>query len=97
MSSGDGVPSGMQGATAVVDHAKHTPYSDPGAFDALVMALPTEPAELSAVARNVIVHYRASGHELPEEFREEVNSRWVEQILAADQGRHPWRWTRCAR
>ena len=75
MSSGDGVPSGIRGAAAVVDHAEHTPYSDPGAYDALVMALPTEPAELSAVARNVIVHYRASGHELPEEFREEINSR----------------------
>jgi hypothetical protein len=80
----------MHGAAAVVDHAKHTPYSDPGAYEALVIALPTEPAELSAVARNVIVHYRASGHQLPDESREEVNSRWVEQILAADQGRHPW-------
>ncbi len=90
MLSESGKRSGDAGATAVVDHAMHTPYSDPGDFASLVMALPIDPGELSAVARNVIVHYRASGHELPEDTREEVNSRWVERILAADQGRHPW-------
>lgn len=75
---------------AVIDHAAHSPYSDPGTYAELLSALPTDPAELSAVARNLIVHYRASGHELPEATRHEVNSRWVEQILAADPGRHPW-------
>jgi hypothetical protein len=73
-----------------VDHAVHTPYSDPGEHAALVTVLPIEAAALSAVARNLIVHYRASGHELPEVTRDEVNARWVERILAADQGRHPW-------
>lgn len=90
MSSGAGEPSQGLGASAVVDHARHTPYSDPAAYNALVMSVPTAPAELSAVARNLIVHYRASGHELPDATREEVNSRWVERILAADQSRHPW-------
>jgi Transglutaminase-like superfamily len=90
MSSRDGQAGGFRGATAVVDHAVHTPYSDPGEHAALVTVLPIEPAALSAVARNLIVHYRASGHELPEDTRDEVNARWVEGILAADQRRHQW-------
>jgi hypothetical protein len=90
MSSRDGQAWGFRGATAVVDHTVHTPYSDPGEHAALVTVLPIEAAALSAVARNLIVHYRASGHELPEVTRDEVNARWVERILAADQGRHPW-------
>lgn len=90
MSSENREPSGVRGATAVVDHAEHTPYSDPEDYGALLMVLPMEPAALSAAARNLIVHYRASGHELPKLTRDEVNSRWVAQILAADQRRHPW-------
>jgi hypothetical protein len=73
---------------AAIDHAQHTAYSDPGRHADLVAAVPSDPAGLSAVARNVIVHYRASGHELPASTRHEVNSRWLEEILAADQGRH---------
>ena len=42
------------------------------------------------MARNVIVHYRASGHELPAATRHEIDSRWMDRILAADQQRHPW-------
>lgn len=74
---------------AAGDHAAHTPYSDPGAHEALVAALPVEPAALSTVARNVIVHYRSSGHELPDATRHEINSRWIDRILGADQERHP--------
>jgi Transglutaminase-like superfamily len=90
MSTGSGTQSEGASATAVVDHAEHTPFSDPGEYASLLTAVPIEPTDLSAVARNVIVHYRASGHELPEVTREEVNARWVNRILAADQGRHPW-------
>jgi hypothetical protein len=75
---------------SVVDHAVHTPYSDPGRHAALLVDVPTDPPGLSAVARNVIVHYRASGHELPVETRDEINARWLEDTLAADQRRHPW-------
>ncbi len=77
-------------AGSVVDHSVHTPYSDPGPYGGLFTDLPTDPAALAAVARNVIVHYRASGHELPSETRHEINARWLAEILAADQGRHPW-------
>lgn len=74
---------------AAIDHAQHTPYSSPGPYAALLEALPTAPEELSAVARNVVVHYRASGEVLPEATRGEVNSRWIATALAADQARHP--------
>jgi hypothetical protein len=75
-------------ATSAIDHAVHTAYSDPGRHRRLVGALPTDPAGLSAVARNVIVHYRASGQELPAATRDDINSRWLAAILDADQARH---------
>lgn len=74
--------------TSVYDHARHTAYSNPGVHATALSVLPTEPESLSAVARNVIVHYRASGHELPETTRDDINARWLEAILAADQSRH---------
>lgn len=74
---------------AVIDHAQHTAYTSPGRYASLLEPLPTTPAELSAVARNVIVHYRASGEALPDATRAEINSRWIEAALAADQSRHP--------
>lgn len=76
-------------APAAMDHAQHTAFSSPGPFGSLIDAVPSEPARLAAVARNVIVHYRASGEILPESTRHEVNSRWIAVALAADQDRHP--------
>lgn len=75
---------------SVVDHAVQTPYSDPGRHGALLADVATDPAGVSALARNVIVHYRASGHELPVETRDEINARWLEEMLEVDQRRHPW-------
>ena len=75
--------------TSVVDHAVHTPYSDPGANADRVDGLPTDPDGLSAVARNLIVHYRASGHELPPRTRDDIDARWLERILGLDRARHP--------
>ncbi len=75
--------------TSVVDHSRHTPYSNPGRHRSALRVLPVEPEALSAVSRNVIVHYRASGHNLPVETRGDVNARWLEAILTADRGRHP--------
>lgn len=72
----------------VVDYTKHTAYSDPGKHADLLAGLPTEPAALSEVARNLIVHYRASGHELPAETSDDINARWLEATLELDQGRH---------
>ena len=67
---------------------RHTAYSDPGPYAALLAAVPTEPSALSAVARNVIVHYRHSGHVLPETTRGDVHARWVARTLELDQERH---------
>ncbi len=72
-----------------VDHARHSAYSDPGRHRARLEAVPADPAALSEVARNVIVHYRASGHELPADTRLDVNARWLEAILTLDHDRHP--------
>lgn len=79
----------MNPTGAPIDHAGHTPYSDPGRNADRIDGLPTDPAELSAVARNVIVHYRASGHELPETSRDDIDARWLERILDLDRARHP--------
>jgi hypothetical protein len=72
----------------VHDHSRHSAYSDPGLHAALLKALPREPEPLSEVARNIIVHYRASGHDLPEATRDDINARWLEALLATDQSRH---------
>lgn len=74
--------------TAVIDHARHTAYSDPGAHASLLAELPTDPGALSAVARNVVVHYRASGAELPQESAADIDLRWVDRMLETDQQRH---------
>ncbi|WP_420113983.1 transglutaminase domain-containing protein [Pseudactinotalea sp.] len=74
--------------TAVVDHTAHTRYSDPGPHAALLEALPVDPPGLSAVARNVIVHYRSEGLDLPAVTSEDINLRWIERMLATDQERH---------
>lgn len=74
--------------SSVIDHAAHTAYSDPGTFGDLFDAVPTDLPGLSEVARNVIVHYRASGEELPEATRDDINSRWIAKSLELDHERH---------
>ena len=73
---------------AVIDHARQTPFSDPGRHAAGFAELPVDPEALSAVSRNVIVHYRASGEVLPAETRDDINARWLEAIVDLDQARH---------
>ncbi|MET8234193.1 transglutaminase-like domain-containing protein [Micromonospora sp. NPDC005298] len=71
------------------DYRQHSPYSDPGRHAALLDAVPADIASVAATVRNVIVHYRAGGVELPPDRLEEVNCRWVDRILDADQSRFP--------
>ena len=52
----------------------------------------TSPA-LNATARNVIAHYRAELTDLAEDRRGEIDSRWLQTILATDQARHGTRLT----
>lgn len=77
------------GQAAALDHSTHSPYSDPGRHRDRVDQLPTDVAGISAVARNLIVHYRASGHELPASSRDDIDARWLERILDLDESRHP--------
>lgn len=72
----------------VVNPAHQSPTSNPGRHADALAALSAGPAELSAVARNLIVHYRALGHELPEATRDDINLRWLEAILDTDRERH---------
>lgn len=74
---------------SVIDHVAHTAYSDPGRFAALLDAVPADLDELSAVVRNVIVHYRASDHDLPAKTVSDIHSRWIERTLGIDNQRHP--------
>jgi hypothetical protein len=69
--------------------AEHTPYTDPGRYRQLLAAAPTELIPLSRVANNVIIHYRASGLDLPEDSKQDINARWLSAILDLDQRRHP--------
>lgn len=68
--------------------SRHTPYSDPGRHAERLASVPADLAELSAVARNLIIHYRASGLELPAETRQDINARWLSAILDLDHDRH---------
>ncbi|MET7373828.1 transglutaminase domain-containing protein [Micromonospora arida] len=71
------------------DYRKHSPYSDPGRHGGLLDAVATDFPTVAATARNVIVHYRAGGVELPDDRLDEVNCRWVDRILDTDQSRFP--------
>lgn len=68
---------------------RQSPYSTPGRYVDRLAAVPDDLASLCAASRNVIAHYRAELPDLPEERRGEVDSRWLEAILALDQQRHP--------
>lgn len=65
-----------------------TRYSDPGRHAALLDEVPADIPTLSAVARNLIVHYRASECELPGHSRDDIHLRWLSAILQTDQERH---------
>lgn len=67
---------------------RQSPYSTPGRHADRLAVLPGDLASLCAASRNVIAHYRAELPELPEERRGEIDSRWLEVILALDQQRH---------
>lgn len=75
-------------AAAVVDHAEQSDYSDPGAWAALFDEVNPTLEAVSAIARNVVAHYRAHEDTLPESSRDDISLRWVEAILDTDQRRH---------
>jgi hypothetical protein len=72
---------------AVDRYARQSAYSDPGRYAALLDTLPTDIRELTAVARNVLVHFWAAGITFTGDRLAEVDHRWVDRILATDQER----------
>ena len=71
-----------------MNYAEQSAYSDPGAHAALLDELPSDIAELTAVIRNLLIHYRGGGIEFTGDRLEEINHRWVEAMLATDQRRN---------
>ena len=72
----------------VADYARQSLCSEPGRHAQLFEDVQPTIESVSAMARNVVVHYKASGLDLPRESRPDVDLRWVEAILATDQQRH---------
>ena len=75
--------------TTSEEYARQSEYSDPGRYAPLLDAVPADVGGVAAVVRNLVVHYRASGLPFPAERLTEIDNRWVDRILATDQGRHP--------
>ncbi len=79
----------------MLDWSSHTPYSDPGKHRGLLRQLPDNVDAICAAARNVIGHYRAELADLPDERREEINSRWLDldHVIVEYWDRTRWRRT----
>lgn len=76
----------LQSEHVRADH--HTAYSDPGRWAHLLSAIDPTVEAVSAVVRNVIVHYREEQTALPEHTRGDIHDRWVARTLERDQDRH---------
>lgn len=72
----------------VVDYRCQSRFSDPRDHARLLESVPTEPAALAAVSRNVNVHYRTHMDELPWNTRPDVHARWLSERLRIDQERN---------
>jgi Transglutaminase-like superfamily len=83
------VPLGLSDPPVAGDWIRHTPTSDPGELGSLLDAVAPIPADVGPVACNLIAHYRAHIEELPAETRPDIHLRWLAELLAADQLRHP--------
>lgn len=69
-------------------YARHSAYSDPGQHAALLDQVDPTIASASAVAQNLIAHYRYATTQLPEHSNDDINARWLSAILDIDQQRH---------
>jgi Transglutaminase-like superfamily len=74
--------------TTVVDHSVQSRCSNPGTWAGLLDDITPTIASTSAMARNVVAHYRAQAEALPESSRNDIGLRWAESILDTDQRRH---------
>lgn len=80
------------------EYAQHSRFSDPGPYRDLLAAgtgalppqpLPADLSAVTAVVRNVLVHYRAAGLAFTGDRLAEIDHRWVARILETDQRRFP--------
>lgn len=78
-----------EGEAPAPDYSRHSPYTQPGPYVALLNDVEPNVPSVSAIARNVIVHYRHSRVTLPETSSEDIHARWLTRILEIDQSRHP--------
>ena len=75
-------------ALRLAEYARQSRYSDPGRHAELFDDVPPTVESVSAMARNVVVHYQASGVDLPRQSQRDVDLRWIDAILSTDQERH---------
>jgi hypothetical protein len=68
-------------------YAKQSACSDPRAYAHLLDRLPADIPEMTAVIRNLIVHYRAGGVALDPKRMTEIDNRWMDRLLETDQHR----------
>jgi hypothetical protein len=79
----------MVSMTDLAAFARQSVYSDPGRHARVLAVVPSDIETICETSRNVIAHYRAELADiLPEERRDEIDSRWLEVILDIDQQRH---------
>jgi hypothetical protein len=71
-----------------MDYAVQTEFSDPGIHAGLYDVLPDDVAGISAVVRNLLIHYRGGGIEFTGDRLAEIDHRWVSAMLATDQKRN---------
>lgn len=67
--------------------ADHTEFSDPGRNTSRILQVSPDLEDLSAMSRNLVVHYRASGAKITDDTAADINSRWVSTILERDRTR----------
>ncbi|MGZ0152423.1 transglutaminase domain-containing protein [Kribbella sp. WER1] len=71
-----------------MDYAIQSRFSDPGVHAGLFDVLPDDVAEIAAVVRNLLIHYRGGGIEFTGARLAEIDNRWVSAILDTDQQRN---------
>lgn len=80
--TGDAADVAVPPVAALDRYRAHTPFTDPGVHAALLRTLPADPDALAAAVRGLVVHYVASGRTFAPDRLADIDSRWVEAMLA---------------
>ena len=76
-------------APTLADYVGHSPFSDPGPYAGLLVALGTDPSALRRAATRAILHYRAQAERLTPEQMPDIDARYVREILHRAADRDP--------